>query len=141
MIDRRNFIKTSLTVASGMAIGQTTTVFADEESSRLPSSFPNGIIYTKENPGKWAGKEGSHLPQVTVEGKTATITTKHSMSNAHFIVRYTLVMEDGTVIGEQTFSPKDEPTSSFELPEGHSSKLYATSFCNKHDLWVAEFNI
>ena len=28
--------------------------------------------------------------------------------------------------------------SEFEIPDGYS-KLYATSFCNKHDLWITEF--
>ncbi|MCK5720821.1 MAG: hypothetical protein KAH84_12855 [Thiomargarita sp.] len=142
MTNRRKFIKTTLAVASGIAVGQATTVFADEDSSSGVSSLPNGIVYTEANPGKWAKKVGGHLPQVQVVDNKVSITTNHSMSEAHYIVRHTLVMEDGTVIGEKTFSPGDENAiSNFDLPEGHSSKLYATSFCNKHDLWMAEFSV
>ena len=100
----------------------------------------SGIIYTKENPGKWEGKAGSHAPQISVAGRKVTITTPHPMSQGHFIVRHTLVLKDGSVAGEKTFFPvKDtKAVSTFELPEGYKSSFYATSFCNLHDLWVTE---
>lgn len=136
MTDRRDFIKTALGVASGMALGQTSTAFA------ASGSWPSNIVYTADDPGQWAGKVGGHAPKVSVKGKTVTITTDHGMTEKHYIVRHTLVSEDGTVLGAKTFYPSDEDAvSSFELPEGHSSKLYATSFCNKHDLWVTEFTV
>jgi len=137
MADRRDFIKTTLGVASGLALGQVPTAVA------ATGTLPKGIVYTKENPGKWAGKEGGHLPKVSVEGKKVTITTEHVMANRHYIVRHTLVAEDGTELGGRTFNPADDEdaVSTYELPEGHSSKLYATSFCNKHDLWVTEFTV
>ncbi len=63
------------------------------------------------------------------------------MSEVHYIVRHTLVAENGDVLGEKTFYPTDEQAvSSFEIPDGYS-KLYATSFCNKHDLWITEFSL
>lgn len=135
MTNRRNFIKTALTVASGMAVGQ--VAMASSGSANY-----SGIIYTTDNPGQWDKKVKGHAPEVTIEGKTVTIKTPHVMTSKHYIVRHTLVTEDGTVLGAMTFSPEDkEATSTYELPEGHASKLYATSFCNKHDLWIAEFTI
>ncbi|EDN66626.1 secreted protein [Beggiatoa sp. PS] len=137
MTDRRDFIKTTLGVASGLALGQMSTAVA-----ATTGTLPLGIVYTAENPGKWAGKVGGHLPKVSVEGRKVTITTNHAMTERHYIVRHTLIAEDGTELGEKTFYPSDEDAvSTFELPEGHTSKLYATSFCNKHDLWVTEFTV
>ena len=87
-------------------------------------------------------KVGGHAPKVTVEGKNVTITNKHVMSKKHYIVRHTLVSENGNVLGEKTFYPSDEKAvSTFTLPEKHASTFYATSVCNKHDLWVNEFTI
>lgn len=134
MTDRRDFIKTALGVASGVALGQTSVAVAS-------GSYPSNIVYTAEDPGQWEKKVEGHLPKVTVEGKTVTITTDHVMTKNHYIVRHTLVSEDGKVLGAKTFSHSDEAVSSFELPEEHSSKLYATSFCNKHDLWVTELTV
>lgn len=109
------------------------------EASDDLDEFP-GIVYTKENPGKWSGKVGSHLPQVSVKGRRVTITNDHPMNDGHFIVRHTLVSKKGEVLGEKTFYPSDrEAVSTFKLPFFSGSKFFATSFCNKHDFWVTKF--
>lgn len=140
MSNRRAFLKSSLAVAAGMAIGQVSPVSADSVS------FPKGVVYTKQNPGKWSKKVAGHLPKVKVEGNKVTVTTTHGMTDEHYIVRHTIVSRNGDVLGEKTFSPSDaEAKSVFELPNVNSkyvwdtATLYATSFCNKHDLWVTEF--
>ena len=140
MSNRRAFLKSSLAVVAGMAIGQVSPVSADSVS------FPRGIVYTKQNPGKWSKKVGGHLPKVNVEGNKVTVTTTHGMTDEHYIVRHTIVSRNGEVLGEKTFLPSDaEAKSVFELPNVSSkyvwdtATLYATSFCNKHDLWVTEF--
>lgn len=142
MSNRRAFLKSSLAVAAGMAIGQVSPVSADSVS------FPRGIVYTKQNPGKWSKKAGGHLPNVKVEGNKVTVTTTHGMTDEHYIVRHTIVSRNGEVLGEKTFSPSDAVAKSvFELPNVSSkyvwdtATLYATSFCNKHDLWVVEFEV
>ena len=134
---RRSFLKGALSTAAVAATASTTQVLA---SDHVPAMA--GIIYTKENPGKWDKKVGSHLPMIKIDGNQVTIETNHGMSNKHFIVRHTLVSNDGMVLGEKTFKPDDEDAiSSFTLPEGYKGKLYATSFCNKHDLWLAEAKV
>ena len=86
-----------------------------------------------------AKKVGSHAPQLTVAGGKVTVFTKHGMSAKHYIVRHTLVLADGTVVGAKTFAPTDaEAKSTFELPAGYSGAFYATSFCNLHDFWMTE---
>lgn len=143
MSNRRTFLKSSLAVAAGLAVGHISPVSAGQTCS-----YPKGIVYTKQNPGKWSGKTGGHVPKVKVEGSKVTVTTTHGMSEAHYIVRHTLVSKCGKVLGEKTFSPSDAVAKSvFDLPDTSSkyawdtTKLYATSFCNKHDLWVAEFEV
>ena len=133
---RRSFLKTSLLVAAGTAIGSSPAAFAGS-ISRVP-----GIIYSSKDPGKWTSKVEGHEPKIDIKGKTITITTNHVMTEGHYIVRHTLVSENGKVLGEKTFYPTDkEAVSAFTLPSSHSSRLYATSFCNLHDLWLTEFTL
>ena len=134
---RRTFLKTALsaTAVTAVAAGTSGAVLASGHNSMA------GIVYTKENPGKWAKKVGGHLPSIKVKGQEVTIETNHGMSAKHFIVRHTLVAENGEVLGDKTFTPDDEALSTYTLPAGYKGKLYATSFCNKHDMWLAESNV
>jgi len=136
MTTRREFLEGSLLAASAMVLGTFTTASAASQ----PFS---GIIYTKSNPGKWSKKIGSHAPQVSIAGNKVTITTAHPMSQEHYIVRHTLVLADGTVVGAKTFYPPQDTkaVSTLELPAGYKSKFYATSFCNLHDFWMTESQV
>lgn len=136
MKNRRDFIKTTFAAAAGAVAVSAPSAFAG-----AATPLPKGLIYTKENPGKWAKKVGSHLPVVSVEGNKITITTDHGMSEKHYIVRHTLVTGDGEVLGEKTFHYSDEEATSVFEVEGKHPVLYATSFCNKHDMWVAELSL
>ncbi len=78
---------------------------------------------------------------IKIDGQKVIVETDHGMSAKHFIVRHTLVSKDGEVLGEKTFTPDDEAISSYTLPAGYKGKLYATSFCNKHDFWLAESKV
>lgn len=130
MQERRDFLKKAAVAASVGAIASVAA--AAETSTHL------NIVYTKDNPGKWAGKQGSHAPEITVNGSAVSVVNKHGMSEEHFIVRHTLVLADGTVVGGKTFTPADKPESSYELPAGYKGKITATSFCNQHDFWLTE---
>ncbi|MCK5896612.1 MAG: hypothetical protein KAG20_07390 [Cocleimonas sp.] len=134
MQNRRAFLKSGIVaaIAGVTGLSHAKEMSVTKEAMTLPSA---GVLYSKDHEGKWQGKSGSHAPIVTIKDKKITITTDHGMSKKHYIVRHTLVTEAGDVIGAKTFSSDDEPTSVFDLPEG-KMKLYATSFCNKHDLWV-----
>ncbi len=140
MKDRRSFIRKGALLASAAMVSA--SVFAKSESEKKKSINLPGLVFTEESQGKWEGKAGSHVPIVTVNGNKVTLLTAHGMSNAHYIVRHTLVDKAGTMIGSKTFSGDDgKAESTFELPTGFSGKLYATSFCNKHDFWVKEFDV
>lgn len=144
MSNRRHFLKTTLAVGATSALSAcTTSGFGSKTVSDTAQedNFPKGIIYTKENPGKWAKKVGGHLPEVNIEGNKVTVTTHHGMTKKHYIVRHTIVNIEGEVLAEKTFKPDDdEPISVFELSVT-DEKLYATSFCNKHDFWLTPFNV
>ncbi len=134
MNDRRNFLKTAAT-ASVLAFTTTPLAFATDTPE-----YTN-IIHTKDNPALWAGKEGIHVPQLTVTGSKVVVVTKHPMSAAHYIVRHTLILGDGTFVGGMTFTSADKPESSYELPAGYKGKIHATSFCNLHDFWLNETTV
>jgi superoxide reductase len=136
---RREFLKATALLTGSVAMGLHTRAHA-AQGIDMP-----GIIYTEKNQGKWAGKAASHAPKVSLDGRKVTIRTMHPMTEKHFIVRHTLVTEKGTVIGEKVFYPTDkEAVSTFDIDyeaSGYKGKLYATSFCNLHDLWVTEFSV
>ncbi len=135
MADRRDFIKCGLVAGSAVILGGVTG------ASATAAPYTN-IVYTADNPGQWGQKVGSHLPSITLDGSKVTVFTKHSMSEKHFIVRHTLVLSDGTVVGAKVFSGTDkEAKSSYELPAGYKGKVFATSFCNLHDFWLNEVTV
>lgn len=139
MNDRRTFLKGAATAVAVAAVSK----------AGLATAAPKGmknVIFTADNPGIWEGRAGSHAPEITVTpggayGRKVIIKTNHGMTEPHFIVRHTLVLADGTFVGGKVFTPKDEPESSYELPAGYSGKIYATSFCNLHDLWMSEISV
>jgi len=135
MTDRRDFLKGGIVAASALVVGSVN--FAN--AAAVPYT---NVVYTAANPGKWDKKVGSHLPSITVEGSKVTLFTKHGMAKKHFIVRHTLVLEDGTVVGGKVFSGSDaEAKSTFELPAGYKGKIFGTSLCNLHDFWVNEATV
>ena len=134
MINRRYFLKGSFLAAAGLAVINPSKMLASDNNKF------SGVVYTKDDAGKWSKKIKSHAPVATVEGNKVTVKTTHGMSEKHYIVRHTIVGKDGTVLGEKTFYPKDEKAVSvFEL-ENMPKSFYATSFCNLHDLWVSEYS-
>ena len=136
MTERRNFLRNAALVAAGTMVATVSNACA------MGRQYPDGIVYTKKNPGRWAKKVKSHAPKISITGKKVTIRTAHPMTGKHYIVRHTLVSGDGKVLGEKTFDPSDkEAVSTIELPPAHTSSLYATSFCNLHDFWVTEFTV
>lgn len=136
MKGRRDFLKGSLVLAGAAAVA------GGAARVQAASTFPVGLIYTKEAPWRWAGKEGAHAPKPTMEGRKIKVVTLHPMTEKHFIVKHTLVTLEGKVIGEKTFANTNPAAeSSYDLPEGFRGTLRATSFCNLHDLWLTEFTV
>jgi len=134
--DRRDLLKTAAAAAAAAAAGSAVSAFAADEAAAPPMA--GSVYYTKEQPGHWKGKEGGHAPEIKVEGGKVTVVTPHPMTAEHFIVRHTVILADGAVLGAKNFAPTDKPESSYDLPADYKGKICATSFCNLHDLWVSE---
>lgn len=140
MKNRRNFLKSSALLTAGVAFAAPLMAKAKSGNSEN-NDFP-GVIFTANEQGRWEGKAESHVPIVKVEGRKITLVTAHGMSEEHYIVRHTLVDSNGKLLGSKTFYPTDKVARSFYvLPAGFHGKLIATSFCNKHDFWLKEFNV
>lgn len=136
MIERRDFLKGAMVTVSALTLGVGSRVYASQAAP-----FTN-IVYTKDNPGKWTAKVKSHAPEVNIDAGKVALKTVHPMTAEHYIVRHTLVLADGTVVGGKTFQPTDKRAeSSYDVPAGYKGKLFATSFCNKHDFWLTEVTI
>jgi len=110
-------------------------------ASAAPASPEENIVFSKDHPGAWAGKEGTHVPVAKADGGMLTVTTPHVMTDAHYIVSHTVVLEDGKLLGRKTFTPKDMPVSTYTLPASYKGKVTVTSTCNQHDFWVSSLTV
>ena len=151
MSERREFLKLLAATPAGAALiplfaetGKGTLAAEVECAAGLMGKLPENIIYTKEHPGVWKGKEGSHIPSLAAEKSgdklVVKLENKHGMTEAHYIVRHTVVAECGEVLGAKTFSWKDEPISTHEIKlaaDGKAQHVFVLSYCNLHDLWLA----
>ena len=110
----------------------------DAWEARAKELEGKGPIYTAAAPGKWKGKEGSHVPVATFDSAGVTVVTKHPMTPEHWITTHYIKNEKGTVIGLKEFNGTDAAArSTFPLPKG-TTTITVWSNCNVHDLWSAE---
>mmetsp|Transcript_1908 Transcript_1908/g.2768 ORF Transcript_1908/g.2768 Transcript_1908/m.2768 type:complete len:115 (-) Transcript_1908:355-699(-) len=108
---------------------------AEEWKAAVAEKEATGIL-TAEAPGDWAGKEGKHVPQVTVEQSQCTVSVPHGMADDHWIEYVWAKNQDGAVIAVIKLTATDEPKLSFAVPEGTTS---VTGFeaCNQHGVWAS----
>ena len=151
MSERREFLKLVAAGPAGAMLlpllaetGRGTLAAEVECAAETLGKLPENIVYTRERPGAWKGKEKSHIPAVAAKEAggviTLTLENSHGMSEEHYIVRHTVVGDCGTVLGAHTFSWKDKPISTHEIKlaaDGKVPHVFVLSFCNLHDLWVA----
>ncbi len=137
-MERRNFIRLSLAGAGAGLIMPTLASAAGVEQV----SASRDIYYTKEAPGRWAGKVATHLPtlEFTKAGDITTvkIVTPHEVKGyEHYIVKHVLLDKNYQFIDEHLFDPsKDNAAISTFTLTNYSGTVYALSLCNKHDLWL-----
>ncbi len=137
-MDRRDFMRIGLAGGVAGAVLPQSLVAAEQSPN-----MAGGVYYTKENPGHWAKKVGSHLPNLElVKGAdgavTVKVSTKHGQNGyKHYIVKHQLLDGNYRFIAETMFDPdKDDADSEYKLPAGYKGMVYATSMCNKHDVWL-----
>ena len=145
-VSRRAFIKYNglamISVAVPAWLGsrgaEAATGKNDAWEARAKELEGKGPLYTAGAPGKWKGKEGSHVPVATFDSSGVTIVTKHPMTPEHWITTHYIKNEKGTVIGLKEFKGTDAAAkSTFPLPKG-TTTITVWSNCNLHDLWSAE---
>jgi len=132
-MDRRSFIRLS-------AAGSVTGIIAPASvlASSCSPEFAGAIYYTKDAPGRWSKKVGSHLPNIEVAGKNIQVTTSHGMNGyEHYIIKHMIFNDKLAFIDEKMFDPmKDKaPISRFSLGD-YSGRIFVVSTCNKHDTWL-----
>ena len=79
MLERREFLKGSAVAVSALALGAGANAFASEGASYT------GIIYTKDNPGKW--DIPAHLEALELDIDLAYLTIPDSPSVVHTLDR------------------------------------------------------
>lgn len=135
---RRDFIRLTVASAGASLITPTLTLASDDK----PTTVSSDIFYTKESPGRWAGKVATHLPAIEItkaDGNTTVkITTAHEMkAYEHYIIKHVLLDKDYKFIDEHLFNPtKDNVAVSTFVIKNYTGTVYALSLCNKHDLWL-----
>src|ERR1700761_3634453 len=89
-----------------LALAGTAAVVALPIAAAKAATPNTNIIFTKDDPGHWAGKEATHVPQVTVSGSMLMVKTPHPMTEAHFIVSHSAVLDGGKYLDRKVFTPK-----------------------------------
>ena len=133
-MQRRNFGAGAL---AGAALVTTIPLAAKAASD---SRWEN-VVFTKADPGHWAGVETLHVPVLSLAGQTLTVHTPHPMTQPHYIVSHTVVLAGGVFLDRKTFTPADQPLSTHKLPAGYKGEVIVTSTCNLHDFWLEKLYV
>lgn len=142
-MNRRSFIRIGMAgAATGIIMPQ--AVLASASNQKLLSNkMAGGVFYTKEFPGRWKKKAGSHSPIMEKAGDSVRIVTGHPMkANDHWIIKHVLLDSDFNFVTEHVFDPNQDKAaiSSFSLA-GQKDVVYGLSVCNKHDTWLTVLEI
>lgn len=110
---------------------------AGEATDPFKSPLAGSLYYTKERPGRWAGKQGGHVPTIERSGRKIEVSTGHEMDAFnHYIIKHVILDENFNFVEEKMFDPrKDSPVSEHDV-SGLREMVYAMSLCNKHDAWL-----
>jgi len=142
-MDRRSFIRIGVAGAATGIIAPEIVLAGSMGKKMSSSNMAGGVYYTKESPGRWAKKAGSHSPIIEKADTGIRVITGHPMkANNHWIIKHVLLDSDFNFISENVFDPnKDKAAiSNFSLT-GQTGAVYALSVCNKHDSWLTVLEI
>ena len=142
-MDRRSFLRISMAGATTGIIAPQ-LVLASPLSKKISSStMAGGLFYTKESPGRWEKKAGSHSPIIEKTAGGVRVVTGHPMiPGKHWIIKHVLLDKDFRFITENIFNPNKHKAaiSNFKL-NGQTGAVYALSVCNLHDSWLSVIEI
>ncbi len=132
-MERRDFVRAAV---SGAAVAAGVGLAGSAEAAG--NGTWTNVVFTESDPGHFAKVEKLHVPLVVHEGGMLKVTTPHPMSEPHYIVSHTVVLEGGRFLSRKTFNWKDKPVSEHKLPAGYKGRVTVTSTCNLHDWWVKD---
>jgi len=142
-MDRRSFIRISMAGAATGIIAPKIVLAGVLNNKISSNSMAGGIYYTKDSPGRWKKKAGSHSPIVEKTDTGVQVVTGHPMKpNEHWIVKHIIFDKDFNFIGQHIFNPVKEKAaiSNFKL-SGQTGAVYALSVCNLHDSWLTVLEV
>lgn len=128
-MQRREFAASTLVAIGGVAA-------LSQQARAATEDAMENIVFTQTQPGHWKDVEALHVPIVNIDGDKMTVRTPHPMSEPHYIVSHTVVLEGGKFLGRKTFTWMDRPVSEHTLPAGYKGRVMVTSTCNLHDWWL-----
>lgn len=142
-MNRRDFMRLSLIGTAGSLL-LSQDLMANVVGA---ASMAGSVYYTKEAPGRWKGKEATHLPTIEMSKANGSIIvsvmTQHEMKgHEHYIVKHVLLDKNYQFLDEHLFDPTQDKVaiSTFTLRE-YTGTLYALSMCNKHDVWLSSVKV
>lgn len=95
-------------------------------------------IKTPVDPKNLTDSERKHIPFLSIEGNTVTVTCGdgiiHPMEEDHWII-YIELFQNGESIERKKLKKTDEPKAIFELK--NTENLSAHAFCNLHGIWAS----
>ena len=142
-MNRRSFIRIGITGAATSIIAPQ-TILAESSNKIIPNAnMAGGVFYTKDSPGRWKKKAGSHSPILEKTESGIRVVTGHPMKpNDHWIIKHILLDHDFNFIAENIFNPhKDKAAiSDFSLSD-QTGAIYALSVCNLHDSWLSMIEV
>lgn len=142
-MDRRSFIRISMAGATAGIIAPEIILASPMGSKINNNGMAGGVFYTKDSPGRWAKKAGSHSPILEKTENGVRIVTGHPMNaNKHWIVKHVLLDKNFNFINENIFDPvKDKAAISDFTLSGHNGAVYGLSVCNLHDTWLTMLEV
>uniref|UniRef100_A0A7R9YEN7 Desulfoferrodoxin ferrous iron-binding domain-containing protein n=1 Tax=Pinguiococcus pyrenoidosus TaxID=172671 RepID=A0A7R9YEN7_9STRA len=99
-------------------------------------------VLTAEAPGPWAGKEGKHVPLLSLADGKASVVVPHGMDDSHFIQYIYIKNPDGDVVAAVEYKVGEmdgvaQGTLEVDTPEG-AADLTPYAYCNEHGLWKGD---
>ena len=138
-MDRRSFIRISMAGAATGIIAPKVVLAGALNNKISSNNMSGGLYYTKDSPGRWKKKAGSHSPILERTNSGIKVVTGHPMKpNEHWIVKHVLLDENFNFINQTLFNPaKDKAAISNFTLSGQTGAVYALSVCNLHDSWLS----
>lgn len=142
-MDRRSFIRIGMAGAATGIIAPKIVLAGSMGKKIGHNNMAGGVYYTKDSPGRWAKKAGSHSPIIQKADGGIKVVTGHPMKQGkHWIVKHVLLDADFKFISENIFNPATQKAaiSKFSL-DGRTGPVYALSVCNLHDSWLSVLEV